>query len=185
MNEGEPMGMPGVGGMSPYGGSPEGRPSAMGQQRSNWLLPVVVVLVVAGLWYMQTGAMSAKVPGTWQAVFLTNNQVYFGQASDLNKQYVNLKDVYYLQLQQPNAGQQLPRQTKDQQPQFTLLKLGQEIHGPMSEMWINRDQILLIEGLRDDSKVVKTIADSKKQEEKAAPSAGTGDVKTPVIPPTK
>ena len=148
----------------------------------NWLLVVVVVLVAGSLFYMKSEGKVGAAPGMWQAVFLTNNQVYFGKAADLNKQYVSLKDVYYLQLQQQPQGAQLPRQTKDQQPAFTLFKLGQEIHGPMGEMWINRDQILLIEGLRDDSKVVKAIADAKKQEEKTASTEGTPSEKQPAAP---
>lgn len=175
MNPGEVMpGMEG-GGMS----------GAMRQRSMNWL-PLVVVLVVAGLWYMQVNAMGAKVTGEYQAVFLTNNQVYFGKATDLSKQYVKLSDVYYLQLQQqpvqpaprPGALQQPAQPT---QPSFTLLKLGQEIHGPLQEMWINRDQILLIEGLRDDSKVVKAIADAKEKE--AADEEAAAEKEEPVKKP--
>ncbi len=167
-----------------------GMPSAMGQQQRSWLLPLVLVLVVVGLWYMQVKAAEGpKLAGDYQAVFLTNNQVYFGKVANAGGQYVTLSDVYYLQLQQQPATPPTPRPGALQQPapaaqpQFTLLKLGQEIHGPMNEMWINRDQILLIEGLRDDSKVIKTIAEAKEKEEAAEDAKASEEDEEPVKKP--
>jgi len=44
---------------------------------------------------------------------------------------------------------------------FTLVKLGQELHGPEDIMHVNRSQILFYEYLRDDSQLVKTIENYK------------------------
>jgi hypothetical protein len=52
------------------------------------------------------------------------------------------------------------------QSQIQLVKLGSEIHGPTSDMKINRDQILFIENLKPDSQVLKAILDQKKAAEK-------------------
>ena len=49
-----------------------------------------------------------------------------------------------------------------QQPEFTLIKLGGELHGPKDQMTINRNQILFIEELKADSKVVTAIVASRK-----------------------
>src|SRR4051812_35978535 len=40
--------------------------------------------------------------GQFQAVFLTNGQVYFGKLADLNNKYVTMTDIYFLQVQQSN-----------------------------------------------------------------------------------
>lgn len=94
----------------------------------------------------------------YQAVFLTNGQVYFGRVANINNQYAKLNEIYYL-IVQPGVQQQ----QEEPQPQsnFTLIKLGDELHGPMDEMVINRDQILFIEPLKADSQVVKAIEDFK------------------------
>ena len=122
-----------------------------------WLLVVAVVLVV--LWQM--GILPNPLSTRYQAVFLTNNQVYFGKLSGLGSGYPTLRDIYYLRVTQnlqpinPNAPQQ----------QLQLVKLGGELHGPEDAMRINRAQILFVEDLKADSQVVNAIKDYKKTQE--------------------
>ena len=136
------------------------------------MLAVVVVLVVVGYYLWQNGW---KVPGfgsdgwsSYQAIFLSNGQVYFGKASNLNSNYVNLKDVYYLQVSQvlqPVQGKKEPQPTQS----ISLAKLGaSEIHRPTDEMMINRDQVLFIETMTTDSQVVQAIKSYKENLAKQA-----------------
>jgi len=87
---------------------------------------------------------------TYQAVFLTNNQVYFGKLSKQHSQYPILTDIYYLRVTQP-------LQPSQPNPNINLVKLGDELHGPADRMEINRDQILFVEDLKDNSQVVQAI----------------------------
>jgi hypothetical protein len=94
----------------------------------------------------------------YQAVFLTNGQVYFGKVSHVDSSYVKLTDIYYLQVQQ----QVQPKDnSSSQQPQVSLAKLGGELHGPEDVMYISRQQVLFWENLKNDGKVVKAIASYK------------------------
>jgi len=93
----------------------------------------------------------------YQAVFLSNGQVYFGKVTDANQQTLVLEDIYYLR----TAGS---LQTSVEQPaatteadNFSLVKLGNEIHGPEDKMSINLSQVLFVEDLKADSKVVEAI----------------------------
>lgn len=95
----------------------------------------------------------------YQAVLLTGNVAYFGHLSKITDKYLVLKDVYYLQVQQ--AVQ--PADTS-KQPQISLVKLGNEIHGPEDVMNISRDQVLFWENLKNDSKVVEAISNYKKNQ---------------------
>jgi hypothetical protein len=126
---------------------------------------VIVALVIGALLFSKSGsstATSAKVDtGKYQAIFLTNGQVYFGKLSDVNSGYVNIKDVYYLQVQQ--AVQPATNNTEEQ-PKVSLTKLGNELHGPTDEMHISRDQVLFWENLKTDSTVVKAIDDYKNKQ---------------------
>jgi hypothetical protein len=88
-----------------------------------------------------------------QAVFLTNGQVYFGKIKEINSQYVNLQEIYYLNSQ--SNGNSDDENT--QATSFSLVKLGCELHGPTDQMVINREQVSFWENLKTDGKVAKAI----------------------------
>lgn len=121
---------------------------------------LVIVLAVVGFfaWKQMSGASGALKGGQYQALFLTNGQVYFGKLSNVDDKYVRLTDIYYLQVQQ-NVQ---PADTKAQ-PQVSLAKLGSELHGPEDQMEVNRDQVLFWENLKNDGKVVKAIQENQKK----------------------
>lgn len=140
-----------------------------------WLILglVVVVLIVVGVLFRDklfskgskdSGKMENQVPGKksdYQAVFLTNGQVYFGKVSAMEKDFMTVKDIYYLQVvQQPplqGSTQDAASGQAAAQPQISLVKLGNELHGPVDEMHISRAQILFYEDLKEDGQVVKAI----------------------------
>lgn len=128
-----------------------------------WLLVliIVVVIILAGLWVVSKatswnvlGINKEGASGDWQAVFLSNGQVYFGQVSNEKADTVIVKNIYYLQV---TRRLQPPEGTVEQQSELSLVKLGNELHGPEDEMRINRDHILFIEDLKPDGKVVRAI----------------------------
>lgn len=80
----------------------------------------------------------------YQAVFLTNDQIYFGHLKNINSDYLLLSDVHYIKINEDGAGQ--------------IVKLGViEPHGPQDKMIINQDQVLYWENLKPSSQVVETI----------------------------
>ena len=107
-----------------------------------------------------------KAKSDWQAVFLTNNQVYFGKITKMTDKEIVLKDVYYLSASQILPERILPEDKKGNvianQESF-LIKLGSEIHEPQDELRINRDHILFIEDLKNDSPIVEAIKQYRPQ----------------------
>ena len=143
----------------------------MNNKKSWVILVIVLVIAVIGLIYIFNSNETlspnpqVQVPVTasaYQAVFLINNQVYFGKLSNENSDFITLEDIYYLQINQNIQ----PKDANASNPEINLVKLGGELHGPTDEMRINRDQVLLIEDLRSDSNLVKAI--EKYQTEQAA-----------------
>lgn len=135
---------------------------ACGRWSVERLLGVIVLLLILG-GLVTFGASYGVLPAAdfpmtsgeqWQAVFLVNNQVYFGHLKNLNAGYVTLDDVYYLQVSQlqPPAAQ----------PQLNLIKLGSELHGPMDRMFIPKERILFWEEMKSDSQVVQAIASTRR-----------------------
>ena len=109
------------------------------------------------------GNRSANVDeDKFQAIFLTDGQIYFGKLDESSDDYAVLRDIYYLQVEQqvqPVQGEEL-----QQQARISLAKLGNELHGPEDEMFVNRDQILFWENLKDEGQVVEAITDFKNNE---------------------
>lgn len=131
---------------------------------------LIALVVVLALWFVNSKVFVRKSSG-YQAVFLSNGQVYFGHTqANLSGQYVKLSDVYYLQINESDqlTGTDTTDTTTDSadttQSEFALIKLGNEIHGPHDSMLINRDHILFIEDLRADSDLVTSIKNYKAAE---------------------
>lgn len=83
----------------------------------------------------------------YQAVFLNGGQVYFGKVTNLNHDYMTLTDIYYLT---PNQAVQTGKNTSSDN-NFTIRKLGCELHRPQDGMIIDHSQIVFWENLKDDT----------------------------------
>jgi len=125
---------------------------------------VVVLLLLIGGWFTWSNMMgdAGVKGGQYQAVFLTNGQVYFGKVSDVNNGYVKLSDIYYLQVQQ-SVQPTDNKSSNNNNSQVSLAKLGSELHGPEDTMYISRQQVLFWENLKNDGKVVQAINSYKQQ----------------------
>ena len=118
------------------------------------LAVVIGVLFLVILGYKLDLIVSAKKnlidKKFYQAVFLSNDQIYFGHLSSIDSNHMRLKDVYYVKVSEDSIGH--------------LVKLGQnEPHGPTNEMTINKEHILFWENLTPDSQVVKSIQSYSKK----------------------
>lgn len=113
----------------------------------------ILLIAIAALFYSGRTHEGQLVDQTKeQAVFLTNGQVYFGKVKDINSQYVNLQEIYYLNSQSSDS-----KDSSAQATSFSLVKLGCELHGPADQMVINREQVSFWENLKTDGKVAKAI----------------------------
>lgn len=125
-----------------------------------WIGTLLFVAVVGGAWYYFSDSQPSDVvdsmesagdisisSGEYQAVFLSNGQVYFGKLEPTRGDFAVLTDVFYLQ-----SGVAV-----DQNTNLSLTKLGSEAHGPEDRMEINKEHILFIEDMKNDSKVVQAI----------------------------
>lgn len=146
---------------------PSSAPSSRGQGKKFVPLVVVAAIIVgllAGGYYFWQNRGTQISSGEYQAVFLTSGQTYFGKIAKSTGSEVVLRDIYYL-ITRPPLQTQTPEATPGARPQYTLIKLGQELHGPMDEMRINREHILFVEGLKKDGKVVQAIEQFKAQQQ--------------------
>lgn len=97
---------------------------------------------------------SASFNNGYYAVYLSNNQVYFGRIVNDQDPYLVMTDIYYFR------QRNLPAEDKVQ-----LIKLGNELHGPEDKIYFNKSQVAFTQQLKEDSQIVKAMI--KYQEEKS------------------
>ena len=140
-------------------------------RKSAIVLILIIVIALAGLagfGYTKFVAGGANFNGSvekdrFQAVFLTNGQVYFGKLQNVEGSYVELNNIYYLQVQQSvQPSTTNPEKADSSDSQVSLTKLGKELHGPTDQMYISRSEVLFWENLEKGSTVVKAITDYEK-----------------------
>jgi hypothetical protein len=121
-----------------------------------WILGIAALVIAAALGLIAyQGARSHGLPELstpYHAVALINGQVYFGRVEALGTDYTVLRDVFYIQSRQNPETKQVAN---------VLIKRGGEWHAP-DRMILNRQQVLLIEPVKDDSQVAKLIAEQSK-----------------------
>jgi hypothetical protein len=117
------------------------------------LILLIVLILVARTQLFRAGIATLFAPGAaemvdrnaYQAVFLSNSQVFFGKLQPHGDEWFLLSDVFYLSVpDQPGA-------------QGQLIKRGTELLGPREPMVISARSVLYIENLRDDGEVVTAI----------------------------
>jgi hypothetical protein len=122
---------------------------------------ILAVLTAGGLFLFKSSTTSTIDSNKYQALFLSNGQVYFGKLSTLNSEYIKLTDIFYLQTKAADASEN-PQKTSSASD-VQLIKLGSEVHGPDDQMIISKDQVLFFENLKTDGTVAKSIDKYHKQ----------------------
>jgi hypothetical protein len=129
---------------------------------------ILLVLLIAVLAWSamrsvddQANSNAAVNTKEYQAVFLTNGQVYFGKLQNIGSNYLVLTNIYYLQVQDSVQPTTVTASTDSSTNQAQLVKLGNELHGPEDKMEISSKQVLFWENLKADGKVSQSISKYK------------------------
>jgi hypothetical protein len=126
--------------------------SSKGSSRVIFFAALIVALAVIAAGWMIGHPSAVSFDQTYQAVLLSNGQVYFGRLEGYGTGNPVLREVYYVQ-----SG------LNDQkQPTNILLKRGKEWHGP-DRMYLNPRQIIMVEPVGPGSRVYELIKDLKQQ----------------------
>lgn len=125
---------------------------------------IFVILLIAVFSYLTISNVGSK-NNKWQAVFLENNQVYFGKL-DITKDFYILTKVYYLQSESERKENKIANPASpsiDEEKITKLIKLGNELHGPEDQMFIEKSKVLFWENMKDSSNIVKSIEAFEKE----------------------
>jgi len=102
----------------------------------------------------QEQSTAVKFDTEYQAVLLTNGQVFFGKLEGFGSAHPILREVYYVRT--------VPTAENSTQATNVLVKRGQEWHAP-DFMVINASHIVLVEPVAKTSKVAQLILEQKQK----------------------
>ena len=121
------------------------------------LAALVLGLVAYKLFFAQ--GQTSKVAQSWYAVKLVDGEIFYGQIMDIKADPVVINNVYYDydQAKAKEAGK-----TAEETGNLRLVKRGKETHGPDGSLNVVRSQVLFMEPLKADSKVLKAILEYEK-----------------------
>lgn len=122
-------------------------------RRLVFLIAAIVLIFLAYFLFFNN---EKKVVNNWYSVKLVNNDIFYGKISDTKADPIVISDVYYNydQLNKEKAG--------SDSANLRLVKRGKETHGPEGTMSIVRVQVLYMELLKDDSRVLEAILSYEK-----------------------
>lgn len=106
----------------------------------------------------------------YQAVYLTNNNVYFGKVHIMVNGSIFLTDSFRVEAasstssatQDASSSSSSVTSSNDKASNIRLIKPGKELHAPDDTMLINRGSVLFIENLKVDGKVTQAILEYHK-----------------------
>lgn len=128
-----------------------------------FMLLIAAIAVCGWLFWPNNRSVEATIDtGKYQAVFLSNGQVYFGRLAIVDNDYMKLTNVYYLERQLTSGNGSETNENEAANPtsdnNFQLLKYSDVLYGSEDAMVISRDDIIRYENLRSDGVVAKAIA---------------------------
>jgi len=146
---------------------PAGRPAG----RRDWkaLFMVMAVLLAAGSYYWfvyrPRAAAPKEQPAKWYMVKLSDGETFYGQIGDTKADPIVINNVYYDYDQVSSSAKASEDKQKNPENlggQIRLVKRGKETHGPDGTLNVVRSQVLYMEPLAADSKVLKAIEEYEK-----------------------
>jgi len=109
-----------------------------------------VVLTFVGLSGCREDDAGPPLTTTYQAIVMTNGQLFFGKLQQAGSRFPVLTDVHIIQTQTNPETKQVSN---------VLVKRGKEAHAP-DRMVLNAQQILIIEPVTPGSQIEKLLQES-------------------------
>ena len=122
------------------------------------VLIFVLVLIFTGISLWQDGTVRnatqlIKYNDSYQAVFLTSGQAYFGNITEITNEYIIMEDPFSIKVQQAQTDES----SQVSQSEIKLLSIKDEFYQPEGYMLIEKSAILFMEELTDSSQIVEII----------------------------
>ena len=125
-----------------------------------WMMVTLLILIIvlaAALWFVKQPDGNFVKDANFKAVALDSGQVYYAKVANEDALNIYLSDVYYIQTEQ----RVIPAEDEDSEDQVievpVLIKRGEELHKPTGLLQINRDRVVGIETIGQESEILIEI----------------------------
>lgn len=108
------------------------------------------LILVAAVWLLLPRGQQINTD-QYQAVYLVNGQMYFGELQNTEGTYLYMKSPYMPQNNTSNSS------TDATDAANALIRVKNQLWGPEDSIAIRADQVAFWQNLRDDSKVTQAI----------------------------
>lgn len=121
----------------------------------------VIIAVIAFVAYNAYKEMqgSSSFGNSYYGVFMDNNDVYFGNITKRDDQFVTLENTFYLRVTQ--VPQTTPDGKEVSLSSFDLIKVGTEVHKPKDKVELQVNHVISIQELDPSSPVIEIINNYK------------------------
>lgn len=125
-------------------------------------IAIILVLALAGvggwlLWSRSQNMDSAINKDEYQAVFLTNGQVYLGKLASYNSTYFQLTDAFIVATPTTAKPATTAADASANSNDTQLVKITSGVLAPHDAMFVVRSQVLYYENLQPNGKAAKLI----------------------------
>lgn len=124
------------------------------------LIIVIILLIFSAWWFFGRNLHFNKSTVNnpeFKAIALDNGQIYYAQIVKKDDEMIYLTEVYYIQSEQRTV----PAEEEGGEDQTVnvpvLVKRGQELHKPTGYLELNRDRVVGIETIGQDSEIYQEI----------------------------
>ncbi len=141
-------------------------PAPKRSKKPIWASIIVVIALVLGLagwyfWNQMNGATATVDSDKYQAVSMSDGQIYFGKLSFVDKEYAKLTDAYYLQAEVGEvAGAEEAEVAQQANGNVRLIKLSNKIYGPEDGIIISKSHIISYENLSPGGQVADWLEEN-------------------------
>jgi len=126
-----------------------------------WVVGIFLVIIILAAYFIFWNGKKVVEENikneSWYAVKLTDDEIYYGKIVDTTADPVIIESVYYdydqINNEEPSAGEN---------KNIRLVKRGKETQGGDGSMSIVRAQVVYMEPLREDSKILQAILNYEK-----------------------
>ncbi|MGD0275409.1 MAG: hypothetical protein ABSB79_05055 [Syntrophales bacterium] len=123
------------------------------------LILAFTIIVLQGC--NKTGLDKQDLKTEYQAIQMINGMYYFGKVENIGSKFIELKDIYLIRtIQNPDT----------KQSEGKLIAKSRELHKP-DRMYISLQQVLTIEPVSPDSKIMQLIKGAKTEPAAPAPTS--------------
>lgn len=139
--------------------------------RATYVGAIVLALIIATRTIYHRVVYAGIDTKRYQAVYLTNDNVYFGKVHIMVNGSIFLTDSFRVEAasststtsQGASSSSSSASSSNDKTSDIRLIKPGKELHAPDDTMLINRGNVLFIENLKADGKVTQAILEYHKE----------------------